>query len=165
MDISAKVTKLEGREPLMGLATVNFGNVVKIGSISIRKNREGNLYIKMPSYKTNQVDENGKDVYKDVAFPVSKEAAAQIKQAVLDEYFGRSAEKQGRDYDFAELEKDAVNPFDLGEEAEVSSPAKEKKEHTSIKDRLKDGEAKKNAKLAEKADKAKPPKAKEALAV
>ena len=116
MDISAKVTKLEGREPLMGLATVNFGNMVKVGSISIRKSKEGNIYIKMPSYKTNQVDENGKDVYKDVAFPVSKEAAAQIKQAVLDEYFGKTAEKQGRDYDFAELERDAVNPFDLGEE-------------------------------------------------
>ncbi len=126
----------------------------------------------MPSYKTNQVDENGRDVYKDVAFPVSKEAAAQIKQAVLDEYFGRAPEKQGRDYDFAELERDAVNPFDLGEEpkieekeTKVSSPKNEKKEHTSIKDRLKTGEAKKNAKLAEKADKVKAPKAKEAMAI
>ena len=172
MDISAKVTKLEGREPLMGLATVNFGNMVKVGSISIRKSKEGNIYIKMPSYKTNQVDENGKDVYKDVAFPVSKEAAAQIKQAVLDEYFGKTAEKQGRDYDFAELERDAVNPFDLGEEpkieekeAKVSSPKNEKKEHTSIKDRLKTGEARKNAKLAAKADKVKAPKVQEALAI
>ena len=173
MDISAKVTKLEGREPLLGMATLNIGNMVKIGSISIRESKDGNIYVKMPSYKTNAVDENGKDVYKDVAYPISKDAAKVIKDVILKEYNEQSKQAEGPKYDFAQLEKEALEncPFDMGEEIKaedkepkVSSPKDEKK-HTSIKDRLKEGEAKKNAKLAEKADKVKPPKAKEALAV
>ena len=177
MDISAKVTKLEGREPLLGMATLNIGNMVKIGSISIRESRDGNIYVKMPSYKTNAVDENGKDVYKDVAYPISKEAAKVIKDVILKEYNEQGQQKEDQRYDFKQLEREALSdfPFHDGKGADKPEQASAKadkrpsqnkeKSKMSIKDRLAGGEAKKAAQQLSAPEKPKQMKAKEAMVV
>lgn len=52
----------------------------------------------MPSFKTSQVDENGKPVYKDIAFPSTKEFNNQLQKDILIAYHEavRSSERDTR---------------------------------------------------------------------
>jgi hypothetical protein len=53
-------------------------------------------FLSMPSYKTNQKDENGKDIYKDICFPRVKEFKDDLTEAVLECYLGIGEEKSGQ---------------------------------------------------------------------
>lgn len=37
----------------------------------------------MPSYKTKQIDENGKNVYKDICFPITKEFREKLNSVIM----------------------------------------------------------------------------------
>ncbi len=59
---------------LKGFATITFGDSFKITNVAIMQNQEtGELFVSMPRYKTNEKDENEKDVYQDVCNPITKE--------------------------------------------------------------------------------------------
>ena len=49
------------------------------------KNKDGNLFVSMPSYRTNQ-QINGKPVYQDICFPVTKEFREKLYDGVLAAY-------------------------------------------------------------------------------
>ena len=40
----------------------------------------------MPSYKTKQVDENGKPIYQDVCYPVTKDFREKLYNEIIAEY-------------------------------------------------------------------------------
>ncbi|MBQ3890093.1 MAG: septation protein SpoVG family protein, partial [Lachnospiraceae bacterium] len=40
----------------------------------------------MPSYKTKKVDEEGKAIYQDICYPVTKEFRDQLFASILDGY-------------------------------------------------------------------------------
>jgi DNA-binding cell septation regulator SpoVG len=52
-----------------------------------------NLFVAMPSYKTKQVDEQGKPIYQDVCYPVTKEFREKLYAEILATY-EREKEKQ-----------------------------------------------------------------------
>lgn len=55
-----------------GFGRVYFNDSFVVNNISVIQGKE-NLFVSMPSYKTKQKDEQGKAVYQDVCYPVTKE--------------------------------------------------------------------------------------------
>lgn len=57
---------------IRGLARVYFDDCFVVSNINILQGKE-KVFVAMPSYKTKQVDENGKSIYQDICYPVTKE--------------------------------------------------------------------------------------------
>ncbi|MDD6069976.1 MAG: SpoVG family protein [Clostridiales bacterium] len=88
MKYSIKVNEVtNGSENLKGLATVVLGDSFKLSNIKIFNNPEKNeLFVAMPSYKTNQVDDKGNPVYNDIFNPTTKEFRESLYKNILDAY-------------------------------------------------------------------------------
>ncbi len=106
MEVRVRTSRLQNTEdsPVKGLATISFGDLLKVRSISVRENQEGALYVHMPNFKTNRLDDHAKPVYKDICHPITKEFREQLNEAVLRSYmigeeivFDNAVEKGGVD--------------------------------------------------------------------
>lgn len=89
MDFSVKVNEVNRKEDsnVRRFASVVFGGSFKISNIVILENQEkGNLYISMPRYKTNEKDENGKNVYRDICNPITAQFREELYGAILDAF-------------------------------------------------------------------------------
>ena len=176
-NFGVKVTPIENAGTTVGIARVYLEDAFVVGNVTVKKTNEGKLFASMPSYKTNQVGENGKPVYKDICYPANQEFRKELQNAVVNAYLET----------LVGIEQPVELPFDEGfqdpletkpEKAEATNPEvkkpetdkpeakktdkvkpKEKKEEKpkSIKERLAEGEAKKKAHIAENADKPKVP--------
>lgn len=72
---------------LRGFATVVFGDSFKITNIAILENIDkGQLFVSMPRYKSNERDENGGMVYKDVCNPITKEFREELYGNILEAF-------------------------------------------------------------------------------
>ena len=106
--------------------TIDEGFVVN--NISIKENKDGELFVSMPSVKTNLTDEHGNPEYRDVCYPTTKEFREQLNQRILDSYQqAKDIAMDGVDEKTQQTEKDAV---------------KEPKEKTSIRGKIKEGQEK-----------------------
>ena len=81
-----KVTPLENAGNTVGIARIYLEDAFVVGNVSIKKTNDGKLFASMPSFKTNQVDENGKAVYKDICYPANKEFRQELQKAVVNAY-------------------------------------------------------------------------------
>ncbi|MBP3339091.1 MAG: SpoVG family protein [Lachnospiraceae bacterium] len=70
---------------IKGLARIYFEDSFIVNNINILQGKES-LFIAMPSYKTKQVDEQGKAVYQDICYPVTKEFREKLYGTILEEY-------------------------------------------------------------------------------
>ena len=72
-EYSIKVKEVKNKEGnIRGFASVVFGDSFKVTNIAILENREkGQLFVSMPRYKSNERDENGGTVYKDICNPIT----------------------------------------------------------------------------------------------
>ena len=177
--LSARVTAYETGKNTKGFATLYLNKDFVVSNISLKKGREGSMYMAMPSFRTNNIDEHGRDIYRDICTPVDKEAAREIRKLVFDGYKEQvNGAKEEPRYDFDQLEKEALegNPFIEGKEvdkgmvkeekpAAAKAPSHDKEHKPSIKERLAKGEAKKNAALAKAEDKVLTGKPREAMAI
>lgn len=82
--IKVNQIKKEGSN-LRGFATVVFGENFKITNITILDGKNG-LYVQMPRYRTNELDENGKNVYRDFCNPTTKEFREELYGNILETY-------------------------------------------------------------------------------
>lgn len=86
MNYIVKVNEVKKQESNMKVFTdVVFGYGFKVCNIVIVKNKEGNLFVSMPSYKTNQ-EINGKPVYQDICYPITKKFREKLYGALEQEY-------------------------------------------------------------------------------
>lgn len=81
-----KVTPLENAGNTVGIARIYLEDAFVVGNVSIKKTNDGKLFASMPSFKTSQVDENGKAVYKDICYPANKEFRQELQKAVINAY-------------------------------------------------------------------------------
>ncbi len=56
-----------------------------INNINIALGKE-KIFVSMPSYKTKQVDEQGKPIYQDVCYPVTKDFREKLYNEIILEY-------------------------------------------------------------------------------
>lgn len=83
MSFKVSVTPFEREgSNLCGLARIYFDDCFLINNVSLLQGRNG-VFISMPSYKTKQIDGNGRNVYKDVCFPITKEFREKLNGAIM----------------------------------------------------------------------------------
>ena len=79
---------------LRGFASISFGNTFKITNVAIMENSEtGKLFVSMPRYKTNEKDENQKEVYQDICNPITKEFREELYGDILKAFEERNEKK------------------------------------------------------------------------
>lgn len=74
----------EGRN-IKGVARIYFENSFIVNNVNILQGKE-NIFVSMPSYKTKQIDEQGKAIYHDVCYPVTKEFREKLYTEIVKEY-------------------------------------------------------------------------------
>ena len=85
-EFSVTVTPYEREgSNIRGLARVYFDDSFIVNNVSILQGKE-KLFVAMPSYKTKQVDEQGKAVYQDVCYPVTKEFREKLYAEIVNQY-------------------------------------------------------------------------------
>ena len=92
-EFSVGVTPFEREgSNIRGLARIFFEDSFVINNVSILQGKD-KLFVAMPSYKTKQTDEQGKAVYQDVCYPVTKEFREKLYAEIIDAY-EKAKEKQ-----------------------------------------------------------------------
>lgn len=88
---------------ICGLARIYFDDCFLVNNVSLLQGKNG-VFISMPSYKTKQLDENGKNVYDDICFPITKEFREKLNGVIMEGYRQakerRQAEVRKQDGDF-----------------------------------------------------------------
>lgn len=83
---SVSVTPFEREgSNIRGLARVYIEDSFIVNNVNIIQRKE-KLFVAMPAYKTKQKDDNGKFIYQDVAYPVSKEFRQELFDEIINEY-------------------------------------------------------------------------------
>ena len=78
---------------IRGLARIYIADCFAVSNISLIMGKNG-LFVSMPSYKTNQIDENNRSVYRDICFPVTAEFRGKLNTLLTDAYEKAAAEVQ-----------------------------------------------------------------------
>ena len=87
MDIKVTVTPMQNQEgSIKANASVTFNNVFKVTGIRIGISQKGNIFVSMPDYKTGRLDDNGKDIYQDIAYPVTRQFRQELYDAIVKKY-------------------------------------------------------------------------------
>ena len=89
MKYSIKVNSINSKEGsnIKGFATVVFGDSFKITNIAILENKEKDqLFVSMPRYKSNERDDNGGSIYKDVCNPITAEFREELYANIIEAY-------------------------------------------------------------------------------
>lgn len=86
MNYKIKVNRVQKvNSNIKGFANVVFGENFKITNIAILDGKNG-LYVQMPRYRTNEIDENGKNIYRDFCNPITKEFREELYGNILKTY-------------------------------------------------------------------------------
>ena len=87
MKVNVKSNKLETvTNNVQGLCTVTFGDSFAVKNISIVESKKGGMFVSMPSFKTKTVDEEGNPIFKDIAFPITKEFREELFTRIMESY-------------------------------------------------------------------------------
>ena len=82
-EFSVTVTPYEREgSNIKGLARIYFENSFIVNNINIVQGKE-KIFVSMPSYKTKQVDEQGKPIYQDVCYPVTKDFREKLYNEII----------------------------------------------------------------------------------
>lgn len=74
------------RARVFGNASILFNNVFKVTGIRIGISQKGNVFVSMPDYKTGKLDDTGKDIYQDIAYPVTRQFRQELYDEVVKEF-------------------------------------------------------------------------------
>ncbi len=96
MDIKVTVTPMHIQEGcLKANASVILNDVFKVTGIRIGISQKGNIFVSMPDYKTGRLDDSGKDIYQDIAYPVTRQFRQELYDEIVKEF--SSAMKQEKE--------------------------------------------------------------------
>lgn len=85
-EFSVTVTPYEREgSNIRGLARIYFDDSFIVNNVSILQGKD-KVFVAMPSYKTKQTDEQGKAVYQDVCYPVTKEFREKLYAEIVSQY-------------------------------------------------------------------------------
>ncbi len=97
-NLSIKVTVIPMKEQegrLKANASIILNDVFKVTGIRIGISQKGNVFVSMPDYKTGRLDDNGKDIYQDIAYPVTRQFRQELYDEIVKE-FNAVTEKEGQ---------------------------------------------------------------------
>lgn len=86
LEINVNVTPFEREgSNIRGIGRIYIENQFVVSNVVVLAGKKG-FFVAMPSYKTKQVDGNGKSVYQDIAYPVTKVFRDRLFGEVLNAY-------------------------------------------------------------------------------
>lgn len=68
---------------VIGFARIYFDDCFVVNNVTVIQGKE-NAFVSMPSYKTKELDENNKPVYRDICYPVTKEFREKLYGTILE---------------------------------------------------------------------------------
>ena len=87
MNIKVTVTPMKEQEGcLKANASIIFNDAFKVTGIRIGISQKGNIFVSMPDYKTGRLDDNGKDIYQDIAYPVTRQFRQELYYEIVKEF-------------------------------------------------------------------------------
>ena len=87
MSIKVTVTPMKEQEGcLKANASIILNDVFKVTGIRIGISQKGNVFVSMPDYKTGRLYDNGKDVYQDIAYPVTRQFRQELYDVIVKEF-------------------------------------------------------------------------------
>ena len=87
MSIKVTVTPMQNQDGcLKANASIILNDVFKVTGIRIGISQKGNIFVSMPDYKTGRLDDNGKDVYQDIAYPVTRQFRQELYDEIVQEF-------------------------------------------------------------------------------
>ena len=103
MKYSIKVNEVKSEDSqIKAFATVTFGDSLMVKNVAIVSRRDTDeLFVSMPSYRTNDVTEKGEPIYRDVCNPITKEFYDELTSNILSAYNYRK-ELAGREVTFGD---------------------------------------------------------------
>ncbi len=133
MNISVKA--FENQDPdsaIKAHVNMTIDNAFVVKNLSVVQGKNG-LFVNMPHHKSNEVGEDGKAVYKDDAFPLTKGLRDKISDAAIQSY-ENGGQEVSFEYESVQKEQNKSNPEKSGkEEARQGKPSvlKDLKEKTA----------------------------------
>ena len=103
---------------------IYIGDCFIVNNVNIIEGKKG-LFVTMPSYKTKRLDDDGKAVYQDICYPVTKDFRDKLFNAVQDAYA-------------AERDKSTERPDNKNKSSTEPSPSVGKNEFLEIDDKKED---------------------------
>lgn len=86
MNISVKsFANADQESAIKANVNITIDNAFVVKNLAVVEGRNG-LFVNMPHHKTNEVDENGRAVYRDDAFPLQKELRDEIQKAAIESF-------------------------------------------------------------------------------
>ena len=83
---AVKVTPYEREgSNIKGLARIYLDDIFVINNVSVIHGKN-DVFVAMPSYKTKQTDKEGKAVYQDICFPITKEFRERLYGEIVETY-------------------------------------------------------------------------------
>lgn len=87
MDIKVTVTPMQNQDGcLKANASIILNDAFKVTGIRIGISQKGNIFVSMPDYKTGRLDDNGKDIYQDIVYPVTRQFRQELYDEIVKEY-------------------------------------------------------------------------------
>ena len=87
LNIKVTVTPMKESEGcLKANASIILNDVFKVTGIRIGISQKGNIFVSMPDYKTGRLDDNGKDIYQDIAYPVTRQFRQELYDQIVKEF-------------------------------------------------------------------------------
>jgi len=79
-ELEVRINKLyeDGTSSIKAVASINIGNAFAVHGVKVMESAKG-MFVSMPNFK-------GKDGYKDIFHPITKESREQLYQMVLEAY-------------------------------------------------------------------------------
>lgn len=96
-----------------GIGRIYLNDNFVVNNVSVLQGKE-NFFVAMPSYKTKQKDEQGKTIYQDVCYPVTKEFREVLYGEVIDSYNSAREKNISKGDDFMMLGNTELSIIDNG---------------------------------------------------
>lgn len=105
MEYSIKLNGVRNSQrSVKSFATVTFGEVFKITNVAVVENRDGGVFVSMPSFRSKERNDKNEAVYKDVCHPITAEFRAELYSDILALY--EEMEQAGK----TEVTKEIMEP-------------------------------------------------------
>lgn len=105
---------------VIGFARIYFEDCFVVNNVTVIQGKE-NAFVSMPSYKTKEVDENNKPVYRDICYPVTKEFREKLYGEILEMH---QLEKEKRQQEGRPLNRRERMQKEMQEQGEQDKPTK-----------------------------------------
>ena len=106
--IKATIDNLtDGSTNLKAYASATIGGAFVIKEIRVFDSKNG-LFAKMPSRP--YTDDNGETQYRDICFPITKEATENLNKAVINAYNDKLAQDDEEDFEEIDDEDEGLTP-------------------------------------------------------